>query len=108
MASTHYLANSTNFRPLPLVRANTLFRSDHLGALDENDAQQVRALGIRRVIDFRGMNERAGTVCYLPGVTVHSLAIEPTIVQKVHELIERGEEVGEWQVVELMQEVGFL
>ena len=70
----------SNFRrvgSLPPV----LFRSDHLGALDESDARQIRSLAIRRVLDFRGVEERACAACTLPDVTVHSLAIEPTIVR---------------------------
>src|SRR3954465_8052190 len=81
------ITNPSNFRDLaenvrsvPL-RPNRLFRSDHLGSLDLHDAQQIRALGIRRVLDFRGVHERTSAECSVPGVHVHSLAIEPTIVQ---------------------------
>ena len=67
-----------------------LFRSDHLAALDEQDARQLQALGISRVLDFRGVQERASGPCALPGAAVHSLAIEPTIVQKLHALLATG------------------
>ncbi|HVZ45892.1 MAG TPA: tyrosine-protein phosphatase [Ramlibacter sp.] len=98
------LTGSPNFRLLPRVRPHTLFRSDHLGALDEDDARQVRALGITRVLDFRGVNEREEAVCRLPGVTVHSLAIEPTVVQKIDEALEQGLTLSGDDVVELMRD----
>jgi protein-tyrosine phosphatase len=101
--------NPSNFRDLaahvsvPLVRG-TLFRSDHLGALDEQDARAIRALGIRRVLDFRGVRERSTAACCLPDVTVHSLAIEPTIVQTLGELRSAGREITAADAVRHMQE----
>jgi protein-tyrosine phosphatase len=83
------LPGASNFRPITFLKP-VLFRSDHLGALDAADAAQIRALGIRRVLDFRGVDERAGAMCALPDVTVHSLAIEPTIVQALQGLIAAG------------------
>jgi protein-tyrosine phosphatase len=98
------LTGPSNFRPLPLVRPQTLFRSDHLGALDEGDVRQIRALGITRVLDFRGVNERADAVCGLADVTVHSLAIEPTVVQQLNLLLDAGRQVEEADVVALMRD----
>jgi protein-tyrosine phosphatase len=88
-------ASSANFRRVgdPQGRGTplkNLYRSDHLGALDAHDAEQIVALGIRRVLDFRGVEERTAAECRLPGVTVHSLPIEPTIVQKLQELVAAG------------------
>src|SRR3569832_197717 len=40
----------------------------------------------------------------LPGVKVHSLAIEPTVAQALHELFERQRELAEADVVALMQD----
>ena len=83
--------SSSNFRKVGAgVGLRHLYRSDHLGALDEHDAAQIRALGISRVLDFRGTEERNANACRLPDVTVHSLPIEPTIVQKLHALIASG------------------
>jgi protein-tyrosine phosphatase len=93
----------SNFRrvgSLPPV----LFRSDHLGALDESDARQIRQLGIRRVLDFRGVNERASAVCVLADVTVHSLPIEPTIVQVLNGLVAAGHRLTAADVVAHMQD----
>ena len=104
------ITNPSNFRDLaenvrsvPL-RPYRLFRSDHLGALDSHDAQQIRALGIRRVLDFRGVHERTSAECSVPGVQVHSLAIEPTIVQVLARLTEAGQRLGESEVIHHMQD----
>lgn len=105
------VTNPTNFRDLaahisaaPGLKAHTLFRSDHLGALNEDDARQIQALGIRRVLDFRGAEERTAAACALPDVTVHSLAIEPTIVQKLNDLLAAGHQLTEGDVVAMMQD----
>jgi protein-tyrosine phosphatase len=85
--------SSSNFRRVGAeagVPLRDLYRSDHLGALDAADAAQIRALGITRVLDFRGAEERTSAACRLPSVTVHSLPIEPTIVQKLGDLIAAG------------------
>jgi protein-tyrosine phosphatase len=95
---------ATNFRALPYVRQGSLYRSDHLGALDEADARQIQSLGIRRVLDFRGVDERACAACLVPGVTVHSLAIEPTIVQVLHDLRAAGHRLTAAEVVAHMQD----
>jgi protein-tyrosine phosphatase len=87
------LESSFNFRQVGAeagVPLRHLFRSDHLGALDEADAAQIRALGIQRVLDFRGAQERTAAACRLTDVTVHSLPIEPTIVQKLTDLVAAG------------------
>ena len=92
-----------NVRSVP-VRPGLLFRSDHLGALDAQDAGQILSLGIRRVIDFRGVDERTAAVCALPQVQVHSLSIEPTIVQVLAELTDAGNALSEADVVGHMQD----
>jgi len=104
MFSHPKLRGPTNFRTLGWTKPNVLFRSDHLGALDESDARQIQSLGIRRVIDFRGVNERASSICCVPGVTVHSLAIEPTIVQVINDLVAAGQEVTAADMVAHMQD----
>jgi protein-tyrosine phosphatase len=105
------LAGASNFRDLAghaptqlKIRPQSLYRSDHLGALDESDAKQIQSLGIRRVLDFRGVDERTSAACMLPDVKVHSLAIEPTIVQVVNDLIEAGHELTPADVVAHMQD----
>jgi protein-tyrosine phosphatase len=103
--TTHFrLDSAANFRALPHVRRGTLYRSDHLGALNADDARQIQALGVRRVLDFRGSDERTSAACVLPDVAIHSLAIEPTIVQVLRDLLAAGEELGEADVVAHMQD----
>jgi len=97
------LPGAANFRPVSTLRP-VLYRSDHLGALDEADAREIAALGITRVLDFRGVQERASAACRLPGVTVHSLPIEPTIVQKLSELLAAGHSLSGADVTAYMQE----
>jgi protein-tyrosine phosphatase len=112
MASVlQFPANPTNFRDLaeqvhPRVplRPRTLFRSDHLGALTPQDCRQIEQLGIRRVLDFRGTEERLSAACALPGVDVRSLAIEPTIVQVLNDLMAAGHHLTPAEVVEHMRD----
>lgn len=100
------LASSSNFRKVGSREAalHNLYRSDHLGALNDHDAAQIRALGITRVLDFRGVDERCGAVCRLPDVTVHSLPIEPTIVQKLSALVASGHQLSAADMVAHMQD----
>jgi protein-tyrosine phosphatase len=101
--------NPSNFRDLAAhvaapLRRGVLYRSDHLGALDEDDARAIQALGIRRVLDFRGVHERTAAACRLPEVKVHSLAIEPTVVQSLSKLAASGHELTPADVVRHMQD----
>jgi protein-tyrosine phosphatase len=101
--------NATNFRDLAAhvsvpLRRGVLYRSDHLGALDEDDARAIQALGVKRVLDFRGVDERTAAACRLPDVTVHSLAIEPTIVQVLSDLMDAGRDLTGADVVAHMQD----
>jgi len=86
------------------MRRGVLYRSDHLGALDEGDARAIVGLGIARVLDFRGANERTSAACRLSGVQVHSLAIEPTIVQVLADLLDSGHQLTAEEVVAHMQD----
>ena len=106
------LAGATNFRDMGgyvghggrQLRWRRLFRSDHLGALTGQDLQILRELQVLRVCDFRGMQERVSAACVIDGAQVHSLPIEPTIVQRLSSMLEAGHKPGEAQVVALMQE----
>ena len=86
------------------VRWRRLFRSDHLAALTPQDVALLSNLGLARVCDFRGEAERAPLACALPGVVVHSLAIEPTVVQRMKELLESGHALTAQDTVRLMQQ----
>ncbi|GAB3662125.1 tyrosine-protein phosphatase [Ramlibacter alkalitolerans] len=102
------LASPANFRRVgvrePGGALRHLYRSDHLGALDEADAREIAALGISRVLDFRGVQERASAACCVPGVTVHSLPIEPTIVQTLGALLAAGRALMPADVTAHMQD----
>ncbi len=57
-----------------------------------------------RVLDLRGVAERETAKCVIPTATVHSLPIEPTIVQKLTDLLEAGHRITAGDTVALMQE----
>jgi len=107
------LQGASNFRDLGgypghggrPVRWRMLFRSDHLGGLTEGDRQTLTALGLTRTFDFRGVAERAATPYELPGVTQHSLAIEPSVVQRMQDVAAAGAELTAPVVVDLMKDL---
>lgn len=86
------------------VKARRLFRSDHLGGLTAEDASRIAALGLSRILDLRGVAERAAAPCALRNVEVHSLPIEPTIVRKLTDLIAAGYQLTPQEAVALMQD----
>ncbi|HWI81830.1 tyrosine-protein phosphatase [Ramlibacter sp.] len=106
------LSGATNFRDLgrhrtasgATVVAGRLFRADHLGALTAQDMARLRALGVRRVLDLRGEQERTTAPCALDDVAVHALSIEPTIVRKLGDLIAAGHRLTPGEVVAHMQD----
>ena len=106
------LSGASNFRHLGgyvghagrRVVPHRIFRSDHLGALTAEDMAQIRALGVRRILDLRGVTERATAPCALEDVQVHALSIEPSIVSKLSELIAAGHRLTPGEVVGHMQE----
>lgn len=112
------LEGASNFRDLGGYRGHDnarvawrrLYRSDHLGALTPPDMARLSALGLARVVDFRGVSERMLAPCVQPGVVVHSLPIEPTVVARLRRLREEllaGQRVtplDEADAVAMMQE----
>ena len=108
------LTGASNFRDLGgyrtatghTVRRHRLFRSDHLGALEASDLATLAAtLGHSiRVLDLRGTSEREAAACAIPGAMVHSLPIEPTIVQKLNDLLVAGHQLTVADTVGLMQD----
>jgi protein-tyrosine phosphatase len=108
------LSGATNFRDLGgyatasghVIRRHRLLRSDHLGNLAPQDLSVLAArLGEQlRVLDLRGVSERESAACVIPQATVHSLPIEPTIVQKLSGLLESGHRLTTAETVALMQE----
>jgi protein-tyrosine phosphatase len=114
MPSALTLSGAPNFRDLGgyptasghTVRRHRLFRSDHLGALAPADLSQLAsALGQSvRVLDLRGTTERESAMCSIPGATVHSLPIEPTILRALDDLRAAGAKITPADVVTLMQD----
>ena len=92
-------ARASNFRDLggyaghggrPL-RWRRLFRAEHLAGLTETDRALLARLGLARAVDFRGLSERAATPYQWPGITQHALSIEPTVVQRMQDMVAAGQ-----------------
>jgi len=106
------LIGASNFRDLGgyvghggrTVVWRRIFRSDHLADLTATDAAAVAALGLARVCDFRGVAERAPLACKLPGVAVHSLPVEPTVLKAIQARMEAGQPLTASDTVGLMQQ----
>ena len=102
------LQGATNFRDLGgyfghdgrPVRWRRLFRSDHLAGLTAQDKQVLGQLGLRRVFDFRGVNERSSAECALEDARVYSLPIEPSIVDWLDESVRTGQRPSERETIE--------
>jgi protein-tyrosine phosphatase len=107
------LQGASNFRDLGgyatpdgrSLRWHRLFRSDHLGGLTAEDRGTLAALGLKRSFDFRGVAERAAQPYDLPGLAQHSLAIEPSVVQKMEGLAEAGVALTPERMVGLMEDL---
>ncbi len=107
------LDGATNFRDLGgyagqdgrTLRWRRLFRSDHLAGLSVADQTVLSGLGLRHAIDFRGIDERAATPYGWPGLDQRSLAIEPTVVQKMQDLAAAGQALTAPVVSELMKDL---
>jgi protein-tyrosine phosphatase len=96
------LQGASNFRDLGgyptadgrSTRWRHIFRSNHLGQLTAADIEIIRALGVRSAFDFRGVEERAGSVCRMSEIAVHSLPIEPTVVATLRARLAKGTLTG--------------
>ena len=106
------LQGASNFRDLggylgaggKRVVWRKLFRSDNLARLTPSDAETILGMDVRRSYDFRGVHEREATPYAVDGLTQHSLAIEPTVVQRMHDMLAAGNAVTPPVAVSLMQE----
>jgi protein-tyrosine phosphatase len=80
-----------------------LYRSATLAHLTPEDVAAVAALGLRTVVDLRGVAEAAARPSRLPaGAERVSLPIEPTVGASLHDLMLRSEARGE-DVVALLR-----
>jgi len=87
------------------VRWRRLFRSAQLAGLNEADRALLGQLGVSRAFDFRGVQERAAVPYELPGLTQHSLAIEPSVVQRMQDMLAAGERLDAAAATRLMREL---
>ena len=106
------LIGASNFRDLGgypasdgrTVRWRQIFRSNHLGHLTDDDIAVVRGLGVRSAFDFRGREERATAPCGIAEITVHSLAVEPTVVAALRAIAAAGTTLSGDHAVEVMRD----
>jgi protein-tyrosine phosphatase len=107
------LSGATNFRDLGGYRGHgarrlrwrRLFRSDHLGGLTPRDHEVLAGLGVAASFDFRGLDERAAAPYEVPGLAQHSLAIEPTVAQRMQEITDGGQALTVSTVEGLMRDL---
>ena len=107
------LQGASNFRDLggyvgqggrPL-RWRRLFRAEHLAGLTAADRATLAGLGLGRAVDFRGQAERAATPYHWPGITAHALSIEPTVVQRMQDMVAAGQRLTVPLVQGLMRDL---
>jgi hypothetical protein len=107
------LQGATNFRDLGGYRGHSgrplrwrrLFRSDHFAGLTPEDRAALAPLGLTRSFDFRGVEERAAVPYEIAGVVQHSLAIEPTVTQRMQAMAEAGQSITPERVSALMEDL---
>jgi protein-tyrosine phosphatase len=94
------LEGGSNFRDLGgyatsdgrRVRRGTVFRSAHLGGLTEADRGRLAELGVRTIVDLRGVGEAAETPHAVAGVGARIIGahIEPGVGDKLRRAIADG------------------
>lgn len=94
------LQGGSNFRDLGgyrtadgrLVRRGAVFRSAHLGGLTDEDRTALGTIGVRTIVDLRGVNEAAETPHRIEGVTCRIVGahIEPGVGDKIRGAVEDG------------------
>ena len=86
------------------VKWRQIFRSGHLAHATSQDRHQLQSLGVRHVLDFRGVEESAAAVCGLDHVQLHALSIEPTVHYRLEERARQGGLMGPEEVTGFMRE----
>jgi protein-tyrosine phosphatase len=94
------LEGGSNFRDLGghrtpdgrVVRRGTVFRSAHLGGLTDTDRAALGKLGVRTIVDLRGVNEAAETPHLIGGLAckVVGAHIEPQLGEKLRAAVDSG------------------
>src|SRR4030095_5204802 len=94
------LKGGSNFRDLGgyrtadgrAVRRSTVFRSAHLGALTDEDRSALSRLGVRTIVDLRGVREAGETPHPLDrgGCRFVAAYIEPQLGDKIRVAVADG------------------
>lgn len=94
------LKGGSNFRDLGgyrtedgrTVRRRAVFRSAHLGGLTNEDRVALVGLGVRTIVDLRGVSEAAETPHLIDGVDCRIVGahIEPQLGDKIRVAVESG------------------
>src|SRR5882757_4579895 len=94
------LEGGSNFRDLGgyrtangrSVRCGLVFRSAHLGNLTDADRQEIGRLGVRTIVDLRGVNEAAETPHRVEGTgaTIIGAHIEPGVGERIRGAVADG------------------
>jgi len=94
------LKGGSNFRDLGgyrtadgrTVRRHAVFRSAHLGALTDEDRAALGKLGVRTIVDLRGVSEAAETPHLIDGVSCRVVGahIEPQLGDKIRDAVASG------------------
>jgi len=94
------LQGGSNFRDLGgyrtaqgrTVRRGSVFRSAHLGTLTDADRLAIGRLGVRTVVDLRGVNEAAETPHRVEGLgcRIVGAPIEPGVGEKIRGAVADG------------------
>ncbi len=106
------LAGASNFRDLggypaaggSTVRWRRIFRSNHLGHLTDADVAVVRRLGVKSAFDLRGVEERMTAACRVSDIVVHSLPIEPAVMEALRARVLSGKPLTAAETAEMMRE----
>jgi len=94
------LQGGSNFRDLGgyrtadgrAVRRGAVFRSAHLGGLTDEDREALGKLGVRTIVDLRGVSEAAETPHLIDGLAckVVGAHIEPRLNEKLRAAVDNG------------------
>lgn len=107
------LKGASNFRDLGgyrgidghTLRWGRVYRSDHLAELNDADRTLLQSIGLRRSLDFRGERERSAQPYHVSGITQWQLPIEPSVVQRMQDVVAAGSRLTAGVVSELMKEL---
>jgi protein-tyrosine phosphatase len=79
------------------IRFGLVFRTSSLASLTEDDLATLGALGLRSIVDLRGVQESARAPSRLPspGPEIVALPVEPTVGASLRDILATGRATGE-------------